>query len=83
MNFPNRLNGLLFPTVLDIANWGKNSEHVNEIAANSCDFPWTNSQINRNHLSNLHTSSLNCLKDESDFPKYTFNRCFALNFAFS
>ncbi|CAH8649784.1 unnamed protein product [Schistosoma bovis] len=53
----------------DIANWGKNSEHVNEIAANSCDFPWTNSQINRNHLSNLHTSSLNCLKDESDFPK--------------
>ncbi|VDP74447.1 unnamed protein product [Schistosoma mattheei] len=53
----------------DIANWGKNSEHVNEIAANSCDFPWTNSQINRNHLSNLHTSSLNCLKDASDFPK--------------
>ncbi|VDP35602.1 unnamed protein product [Schistosoma margrebowiei] len=57
----------------DIANRGKNSEHVNEIAANSCDFSWTNSQINRNHLSNLHTSSLNCLKDASDFSKYTFN----------
>ncbi|CAI2734789.1 unnamed protein product [Schistosoma spindalis] len=53
----------------DISNWGRNSKQVNEIAANSCDFPWKNSQINKNHLSNLHTSSLNCLKDASDFPK--------------